>query len=119
MKNFLIICLSVLLNCIAQLTMRKGMLTVGEISVGRIGDIFHSVVTNLWLWGAVVCYVLSMLVWMYVLSKVEVSYAFPLGSIGYVLVAIAGYFFLGEQVTLLRLLGILVICLGVLIVSKS
>ena len=56
---------------------------------------------------------------MAVLSKVEVSYAFPLGSIGYVIVAVLGYLFLGEQVTPLRLFGILIICLGVFVVSRS
>ena len=117
--NLLLIFTSVLMNCVGQLLMRKGMLLVGEVGNHPFLHTAGLMLTNIWLWVAMFCYGVSVIVWMIVLSKVEVSYAFPLGSIGYVLVALAGYAFLGEQVSLMRIVGILVICFGVVLVSRS
>ena len=117
--NFFLIFLSVALNCGAQVLMRKAMLVIGEVGSQPAAHTAMLMVSNAFLWLALICYGVSVLVWMAVLSKVEVSYAFPLGSIGYVIVAVLGYLFLGEQVTPLRLFGILIICLGVFVVSRS
>ncbi len=65
------------------------------------------------------CYVTGFLIWLIVLAKAEVSYAYPLISLGYVLTAVMGWWLLGENVTWLRLSGILVTCLGVFIISQS
>ena len=60
-----------------------------------------------------------MLLWMVVLSRLEVGYAYPFLSLGYVVAAVAGYYFLGESLSILRIAGILVICLGVFMVARS
>ena len=54
-----------------------------------------------------------------VLSRVEVSAAYPMLSIGYVLAAVMGYFFLGESVGVERMAGIALICGGVLLVART
>lgn len=117
--NIILILASVLLNCIAQLFIRKGMLIVGDTSIGNFMDNIVPMVTNLWLWGAMLCYGVSILLWMSVLSKVEVSFAYPFLSVGYILAAVAGYFFFDENVSLTRIIGIGVICLGVFLISRS
>jgi drug/metabolite transporter (DMT)-like permease len=66
-----------------------------------------------------VCYGLGFLVWLVVLAKAEVSYAYPLISLGYVFTAILGRVLFGEAVTITRMTGILVICLGVFLVARS
>ena len=53
------------------------------------------------------------------LSRVEVSFAYPILSVGYIVVAIAGYFLLDESLGWSRILGIFVIILGVYLVSRS
>jgi multidrug transporter EmrE-like cation transporter len=78
-----------------------------------------TMVCNLWLWGAMICYAVSILLWMAVLSKVEVSFAYPFLSIGYVVAALVGYQFFGESLSLTRIAGILVICVGVFLISRS
>lgn len=120
MKNLIFIIGSVLLNCSAQLFMRKGMLVHGEL------DGFHSLIElipqmlgNLYLWGAMLCYAVSIMMWMFVLSRVEVSYAYPFLSIGYVLSAVVGYFWFQENITPIRIVGIAVICIGVVLISRS
>lgn len=117
--NIILILSSVLLNCGAQLCIRKGMLQVGEIGLGGLFSHLWSLAMNLWLWLAMICYVASILLWVSVLSKVEVSYAYPFLSIGYVVAAVVGYLFFHESLSAMRIAGILVICLGVLLISRS
>lgn len=119
MNNIIMILLSVLLNCAAQLFMRKGMLLVGEVGVGNLVSNLGAMICNLWLWSAMACYGISILLWMAVLSKVEVSFAYPFLSIGYVVAAIIGWHFFGESLSLTRIAGILVICVGVYLISRS
>lgn len=117
--NILLILISVLLNCAAQLCIRKGMLLVGEVGMKGLIQNFGEMIANWWLWGALVCYAISILIWMIVLSKVEVSFAYPFLSIGYVVAALVGYYFFGESLSLVRIAGIIVICLGVFLISRS
>ena len=88
--NFILILTSVLLNCFAQVFMRKGMLLVGSMSISMIFKNAYALLTNFWLWIAMLCYAVSVVLWMVVLSKVEVSYAYPLSSVGFVVAAILG-----------------------------
>ena len=117
--NIILILLSVLLNCAAQLLIRKGMLVEGEVGMQNMLSHVGSMITNLWLWGAMLCYALSILLWMSVLSKVEVSYAYPFLSVGYVVSAVAGYALFNENLSPVRIAGIIVICVGVILISRS
>jgi multidrug transporter EmrE-like cation transporter len=73
----------------------------------------------MYLWFAMICYAVSIFLWMVVLSKVEVSYAYPFLSIGYVVASIAGYYFFNESLTPVRIIGIIIICIGVYLISRS
>ena len=117
--NIILILLSVLLNCAAQLLIRKGMLIEGEVGMQNMLSHVGSMITNVWLWGAMLCYALSIFLWMSVLSKVEVSYAYPFLSVGYVVSAMAGYALFNENLSPIRIAGIIVICIGVILISRS
>ena len=112
---------SVSLNALAQVFLRKAMLAL---------DISHTIRDTSWVelaWNVVnpffllgmLCYAVSIVIWLLVLSKLEVSLAYPFLSIGYVITAIIGYFFMGEAVTLLRVAGIGMICLGLVVLSQT
>lgn len=119
MRDVFFILSSVLLNCAAQLLMRRGMLNVGEVGLPGIVQHMEAMLANLWLWGAIVCFLMSVLLWMSVLSKVEVSFAYPFNSVGYVVAAVVCHYWLGESLSPVRLAGIVVICLGVYLISRS
>lgn len=68
---------------------------------------------------AMLCYAVSILLWIAVLSKGEVSYACPFLSVGYIVAAIGGYCFFGEETSLTRMLGNGVFCLGSFLISRS
>jgi multidrug transporter EmrE-like cation transporter len=121
MKNILLILFSVSLNASGQLLMRKGMLKIGQISIdtSALLKVLPEMLGNTFLWLSFLCYCISILSWVVVLSKFEVSFAYPFSSIGYVISAVIGYFFMGESVSAMRIAGIVIICTGVVLIARS
>jgi multidrug transporter EmrE-like cation transporter len=121
MSNIFLIIVSVAMNALAQLAIRKGMLAVGDLGIqgGGLVSMMMRMLANGYLWLAMVLYGFSILLWMFVLSKVEVSFAYPFLSLGYGIVLVLGFFLFGEQVTLLRVAGVMVIVVGVILISRS
>lgn len=119
MNNIIMILSSVLLNAVAQLLIRKGMLSIGIVGVNNFLQNIGAMATNVWLWGAMISYAVSILLWMSVLSKVEVSFAYPFLSIGYIFAAVVSYAIFNENLSPTRILGIIVICIGVFLISRS
>jgi multidrug transporter EmrE-like cation transporter len=116
-----LILLGVLLNAAAQLFLKEGMRRIGhfEFIWANIVPIAVQVAGNIFILGGLFCYVVSVAVWLLVLSRVEVSYAYPLLSVGYIVNAVAGYYLFQENLSLMRITGILIICVGVYFVTKS
>ncbi|HEX7418092.1 MAG TPA: SMR family transporter, partial [Steroidobacteraceae bacterium] len=71
------------------------------------------------IWLGLVCYAVSVLVWIVTLSRVDVSLAYPFLSLGYVVNALAAYYLFGENLNAQRLIAIAVICVGVYVLAKS
>jgi multidrug transporter EmrE-like cation transporter len=69
--------------------------------------------------GGLACYGVSLLLWLYVLGRVEVSFAYPFLALGFVLVAVAGWQWLGEPMPPARVAGIGIILAGVLVLARS
>jgi drug/metabolite transporter (DMT)-like permease len=111
----------VLLNAAAQLLLKAGTNVLGVISLTRENWLEQA--TRMALQphfiAGVVCYGVSLVVWIIGLSRVPVSIAYPMLSLGYVINAIAAHYLLGESVTLARWLGIGFIVLGVWLVARS
>jgi len=120
--NYLpLIMLGVMLNAAAQLFLKEGMRRIGhfEFVWANIVPIGFMVAGNLFVLAGLVCYVVSVGVWLLVLSRVEVSFAYPLLSVGYIVNAVAGYYLFQENLSLTRITGILIICVGVYFVTRS
>jgi len=69
--------------------------------------------------GGLACYVISVVVWIVGLSRVDVSIAYPMLSLGYVVNAFAAWYLFGEVLSVQKLVGIGVILVGVAIVARS
>ncbi len=119
--SFTLVISGVLLNATAQLLLKAGTNAIGTFafSVPNITPVGWKLATEPHIVGGVGCYVVSVVVWILALSRVEVSIAYPMLSIGYVVNAIAAWYLFGEAVTLTRLAGIAIIILGVFIVARS
>lgn len=116
-----LILLGVLLNAAAQIVLKQGMRTIGHFSFSfkNLWPISVKAALNPHIMAGLLCYAVSVVVWLMVLSRVEVSFAYPLLSIGYIVAAFAGWTLFGEAVGPERWLGIIVICLGVYLVTRS
>jgi multidrug transporter EmrE-like cation transporter len=69
--------------------------------------------------GGLACYAVSVVVWVIALSRVPVSIAYPMLSIGYIVNAVAAWYLFGEALSAMKLAGIGVIIVGVFLVARS
>ena len=121
MMIFALILLGVLLNASAQLMLKAGMEQIGhfEFSAANVVPIGMKVMGNLPIISGLGMYVCSVGVWLLVLSRVQVSYAYPMLSIGYVVNAVAAYYLFGEPLSSVRMMGIFIIIAGVYLVAQT
>lgn len=119
--SFSLILSGVLLNAAAQLLLKAGTNAVGhfEFSSANIVPVGLRLALEPFILGGVACYVVSLVVWIMALSRVEVSIAYPMLSIGYVINAVAAWYLFGESLTAMRLTGIGFIVVGVFLVARS
>lgn len=121
MLNIIII-LSVLFSSSSQLLLKKGanLLDIPTVIDARgVFKLSISIMTNPYLIVGVLFQVLALLIWIYVLKKVDVSYAYPFISLGFIFVISAGYFIFNEPVNLWKIIGVLMITIGVIMIGKS
>jgi drug/metabolite transporter (DMT)-like permease len=109
----------VLLNAGAQLLLKAGTNALGVIRLDDWGGQLGRVALEPHIVAGLGCYVVSVAVWIVGLSRVPVSIAYPMLSLGYVVNAIAAHYLLGEDVTVSRWLGIGFIIVGVWLVARS
>ena len=111
----------VLLNAAAQLLLKAGTNVLGVITLtrGNWADQFGRMAVEPHFIGGVACYGISLIVWIIGLSRVPVTIAYPMLSLGYVINAVAAYYLLGESVSASRWLGIGFIVVGVWLVARS
>jgi multidrug transporter EmrE-like cation transporter len=119
--SFALIFTGVMLNAAAQILMKAGTNAIGhfEFSAANIMPIGMKLATEWHILVALCCYALSVVVWILALSRVPVSIAFPMLSMAYVVNAIAAYYLLGEPFSSTKLVGMGVIILGVIIISRA
>jgi len=119
--SFSLVLTGVLLNAAAQLLLKAGTNAIGAFafSAANVAPIGWKLATQPYILSGIGCYVISVAVWILALSRTEVSVAYPMLSIGYIVNAIAAWYLFGEVVTPLRLAGIGIIVLGVFIVARS
>lgn len=118
---FILVITGVLLNAVAQLALKASVSETGAIGLDlqSLWSSAGSLASNLWLWLGLACYAVSVVVWILALSRVDVSIAYPMLSIGYVVNAIAAWQLFGEPIGLGRIVGIGIIILGVFILARS
>jgi multidrug transporter EmrE-like cation transporter len=120
-SSILLALVSVALNAAAQLALKQGTRVLGvaanDVSSGF--TVLWRAAYNPWVWAGLGAYVLSVALWILVLSRLEVSYAYPIVSLGYVMAAGAAWALWREDVSVMRMVGIGVICAGVVLVARS
>jgi len=119
--SFSLVLAGVLLNAVAQLLLKAGTNAVGqfEFSAANVLPVGTKLAFQPYILGGIACYAVSVVVWILALSRTEVSIAYPMLSLGYIVNALAAWHLFGEAVTPLRLVGIGIIIVGVFVVARG
>jgi multidrug transporter EmrE-like cation transporter len=118
--NFLLILIGVLLNAVAQLFLKAGTTYFGKIlTEHRLVSNFFRIIFEPHIFTGLICYAFSVSIWIVALSKVPVSVAYPMLSIGYVVNIFAAYYIFGEALTFNKFYGVFFIILGIILIAKS
>jgi multidrug transporter EmrE-like cation transporter len=119
--TFSLVLAGVLLNAAAQLLLKAGTNRVGEFAfaMDNLVPVGAKLAMNPFILGGLACYVVSVVVWILALSRVPVSVAYPMLSIGYIVNALAAWMLFGESLGAQKLVGIGFIVVGVWLVARS
>jgi multidrug transporter EmrE-like cation transporter len=119
--SFALVLTGVLLNAAAQLLLKAGTNAVGhfEFHLDNVLPVGMKLAFEPHILGGLTCYVISVVVWIMALSRVPVSVAYPMLSIGYIVNAVAAFYLFNEPLAGQKLLGIGFIVIGVWLVARS
>lgn len=122
LTTFAFIISGVILNACAQLLLKAGTNALGgaiHLTMSNWFETFIKVVTQLPILGGLACYAISLVVWIIGLSRTDVTIAYPMLSLGYVVSAVGAWMFLGEVISPQRLVAIGVIVVGVVLLART
>ncbi|MGB5832288.1 MAG: SMR family transporter [Thiohalocapsa sp.] len=118
---FSLVLAGVLLNAVAQLALKASVRETGSIELSAsaaVPAVMH-LATQPWLYLGLVCYVVSVGIWILALSRVDVSIAYPMLSLGYIVNALIAWAWLGEDMNLAKVIGIGIIIVGVYVLARA
>ncbi len=118
---YYLVAISVLAMSGAQLLLKKGLLSIGQSpqNINELPGFFFKACTNVYIIFAVVLTIITALSWLQAASKAEISHIYPFMALSYVLVALASLIIFREDVNAIKWVGIVIICVGVFVVSRS
>jgi len=118
--SILLILSCVFLNTIAEILMKLGMTKIGEeIPIKGLFEYAPVILSNPYNLVGLGLYGVSAFLWFIVLSREDLSFAYPIMSLTYALVVISAFAFFGEKIPIIRIIGILLIMLGVALVAQG
>ena len=118
-KPFLIVITAICFSVSGELLLKSGMNSVGVLSLTNFWPTFGKVFTNPRILSGFGLFGIGAVFWLAAISRVPLSWAYPMLSIGYILILLFSAVVLKEQVAPLRWVGALVICVGIVLVFRS
>jgi len=119
LKPFLLLLIAICFSVSGELMLKTGMNQIGLLSLKNLGPTLLKILTHPRILGGFGLFALGAIFWLAVLSRVNLSWAYPMLSLGYILVLIISALVLKEHVSSVRWIGALVICAGVYLVFRS
>jgi multidrug transporter EmrE-like cation transporter len=119
--SILLILFTVSTNAAAQIMLKQGMLAVGPLNAADRGVVqtAFGVLFQPWVFFGLCVFAISMTSHLVVLSRVELSFAYPFLSLAYIMVAAYSFFVFGEDISAVRLAGYALICAGTVFIAFS
>ena len=120
LKDFLLLICNVLFTVTGQLLLKQGMIRVGRVDdVNRVMHKLMQAFTNPFVVGGIATYGFTTMIWLVILSRVKLSVAYPIISLGYVVSILFSWIIFKESVPRVRVLGAVIICIGVYLVASA
>jgi multidrug transporter EmrE-like cation transporter len=117
-----LILVSVTLAAVAQVTLKAGMNHVTDASGGQLalnGDSLKQIASQVWVWAGLAIFAVSAVLWLFALSRANLSFAYPFAALGYVIIVIASILLLDEHVQPLTWVGVALIIGGILLIAQG
>jgi multidrug transporter EmrE-like cation transporter len=117
-----LILVSVTLAAVAQVTLKAGMNHVTDASGGQLalnGDSLKQIASQIWVWAGLAIFAVSAVLWLFALSRANLSFAYPFAALGYVIIVVASILFLDEHVQPLTWVGVALIIGGILLIAQG
>ena len=92
---------------------------ISDVTVANAANFAAAIISNPWLWIGIILYLVNFFLWITLLSRVDLSVAFPMSSLTYVIVPVLAMFFLREKVHPARWAGIVFIIIGVSLAGRA
>jgi multidrug transporter EmrE-like cation transporter len=123
MKSIFLVLMAPIIGTVGQIFLKFGMRQVGQITLFELKNntlsVLLSILSNPWILLAIPLYVGGFIFWLIILSKFNLSFAYPFLALSFVMVPLLSLLILGEHISILRWTGIIVILLGIVIIGFS
>ncbi|MBS3052278.1 MAG: transporter [Candidatus Aenigmarchaeota archaeon] len=117
MNVLIIIAICIIFNIIGQLSLKKGMVTIGKTSVADFfTGKFFTIIFNYYVFFGLMLYGIGSFLWLVVLSKADLSFAYSLLAVGYIAIGLLSWYFFKEPLTAVKLTGMSLVTVGVFLI---
>jgi multidrug transporter EmrE-like cation transporter len=117
-----LILISVTLAAVAQVTLKAGMNHVTDANGGQLalnGESLKQIASQIWVWAGLAIFAVSAVLWLFALSRADLSFAYPFAALGYVIIVIASILFLDEHVQPITWVGVVLIISGIVLIAQG
>lgn len=114
---YILLCISVIISSLAHTSLKLGAAQLNSVSFASLQDVMQAL--NVWLFLGVLGHVVSLVLWVYCLMHVKLSVAYPFLALGYVFIAFLSYSFLGESISINKAVGMVLIVIGIIFITKA
>jgi len=117
-----LILVSVTLAAVAQVTLKAGMNHVTDANGGQLAvnaDSLKQIAQQVLVWAGLAIFAVSAVLWLFALSRADLSFAYPFAALGYVIIVIASILFLDEHVQPVTWVGVVLIISGIVLIAQG
>lgn len=120
-SNYLLIFLLIGIAVLAQTLLKLGMKKIGvitEIKMSNLGPLILKMISNFYVPIGIFLYAMGSFLWLVLLSRLELSFLYPFGSLEYFFIFLVSYIIFKEKIKIGRIIGVIFIILGIFVISK-
>ncbi len=117
-----LILVSVTLAAVAQVTLKAGVNHVTDANGGQLAmnaDSLKQIAQQVLVWAGLAIFAVSAVLWLFALSRADLSFAYPFAALGYVIIVIASILFLDEHVQPITWVGVVLIISGIVLIAQG